>query len=124
VRAKNEGYNVVYRLIDLNRRLFTPLQLQSSRRPESSAGHCGFGRHRLLRREKSDKSPKRRSQAMRTNDQEAVQSAYNVYRSRNTRPHHVVPGKAVAEPSSSPVKAALPSEENQKKIYDKPLGVI
>ena len=112
VRAKNEGYNIMYRLIDLN----IPFIYSSL--------HTSY---KMLREkpeivhfvEKNpDKAKASIGKAMRTKDPEALQSAYDTYARDILDRTMVVPGKAVAETVELARQEGAPIRKKPEEIYD------
>jgi len=102
VRAKNEGYNVVYRLIDLNlpfiySSLHTSYKMLRERPDIVQRAVAALADIVYFVEKNPEKAKASVAKAMRTNDQEALQSAYNVYAREILDRTMVVPGKAVAE---------------------------
>jgi len=123
VRAKNEGYNVVYRLIDLNlpfiySSLHTSYKMLRER-PEIVQRMVAALAEIVYYVEKNpDKAKASVAKAMRTNDQEALQSAYNVYAKEILDRTMVVPGKAVAEAVELARESGTPVRRKPEEIYD------
>ncbi len=123
VRAKNEGYNVMYRLIDLNMP-FIYSSLHTSHkmlreRPEIVQRMVAALAEIIYFVEKNpDKAKASVGKAMRTKDAEALQSAYDTYARDILDRTMVVPAKRSPKPSRWPAKAAARSEEKPEEIYD------
>src|SRR4029450_7618043 len=80
VRAKNEGYNVLYRLIDLNlpfvySSLHTSYKMLRERPDVVQRAVAALGEIIYFVEKNPDKAKASMGKAMRTNDQEALQSA-------------------------------------------------
>jgi len=122
VRAKNEGYNVVYRLIDLNlpfiySSLHTSYKNVRERPDIVQRAVAALADIVYFVEKNPDKAKASVAKAMRTNDQEALQSAYNVYAREILDRTMVVPGKAVAEAVElAREKRHSRQKENQKKF--------
>jgi ABC-type nitrate/sulfonate/bicarbonate transport system substrate-binding protein len=123
VRAKNEGFNVLYRLIDLNLP-FVYSSLHTSRRmlrerPEIVQRMVAAFAEIIYFVEKNpDKAKASVAKAMRTKDPEALQSAYDVYAKEILDRTMVVPGKAVAEAVDLARELGAPVRRKPEEIYD------
>jgi NitT/TauT family transport system substrate-binding protein len=123
VRAKNEGYNVLYRLIDLNLPFIYSSLHTSHRmlreRPEIVQRMVAVFAEIIHFVEKNpDKAKASVAKAMRTKDQEALQSAYDVYANQILDRTMVVPGKAVAEAVELARESDTPVRRKPEEIYD------
>ncbi|HEY7318521.1 MAG TPA: ABC transporter substrate-binding protein [Candidatus Binatia bacterium] len=123
VRAKNEGFNVIYRLIDLNLP-FIYSSLETSYRmlrdrPEIVQRMVAVFAEIVHFVEKNpDKAKASMAKAMRTNDPEALQSAYNTYAREILDRTMVVPGKAVAEAVELARESGTPVRRKPEELYD------
>jgi len=123
VRAKNEGYNVLYRLIDLNLP-FIYSSLHSSykmlrERPDIVQRMVAALAEIVYFVEKNpDKAKAAVAKAMRTKDEEALQSSYNVYAREILDRTMVVPGKAVTEAVDLARESGTPVRKKPEEIYD------
>ncbi len=102
VRAKNEGYNVMYRLIDLNipfiySSLHTSYKMLRERPEIVQRMVAALAEIVYFVEKNPDKAKASIGKAMRTNDPAALQSAYDVYAREILDRTMIVPGKAVAE---------------------------
>ena len=98
VRAKNEGYNVMYRLIDLNipfiySSLHTSHKMLRERPEIVQRMVAAFAEIIYFVEKNPDKAKAAVSKAMRTTDAEALQSAYDTYAREILDRTMVVPGK-------------------------------
>jgi len=123
VRAKNEGYNVVYRLIDLNlpfiySSLHTSYKMLRERPDIVQRMVAALAEIVYFVEKNPDKAKASVGKAMRTNDQEALQSAYNVYAREILDRTMVVPGKAVAETVELARESGTPVRRKPEEIYD------
>jgi NitT/TauT family transport system substrate-binding protein len=123
VRAKNEGYNVVYRLIDLNlpfiySSLHTSYKMLRERPDIVQRAVAALAEIVYFVEKNPDKAKASVAKAMRTNDQEALQSAYNVYAREILDRTMVVPGKAVAEAVELARESGTPVRRKPEEIYD------
>jgi NitT/TauT family transport system substrate-binding protein len=123
VRAKNEGYNVLYRLIDLNLP-FIYSSLHTSHkmlreRPEIVQRIVAALAEIVYFVEKNpDKAKASIAKAMRTKDQEALQSAYDVYAKEILDRTMTVPGKSVAEAVDLARESGTNIRKKPEEIYD------
>jgi ABC-type nitrate/sulfonate/bicarbonate transport system substrate-binding protein len=123
VRAKNEGYNIMYRLIDLNIP-FIYSSLHTSHkmlreRPEIVQRLVAAWAEIVHFVEKNpDKAKASIGKAMRTKDPEALQSAYDTYARDILDRTMVVPGKAVAETVELARQDGAPIRRKAEEIYD------
>jgi len=123
VRAKNEGFNVLYRLIDLNLP-FIYSSLETSHRmfrdrPEIVQRMVAAVAEIVHFVEKNpDKAKASMAKAMRTKDEEALQSAYNTYAREILDRTMVVPGKAVAEAVDLARESGTPIRRKPEELYD------
>jgi ABC-type nitrate/sulfonate/bicarbonate transport system substrate-binding protein len=123
VRAKNDGYNVTYRLIDLDIPfIYSSLHVSSrtiKERPEivqrmvaAFADAIHF----------TDRNPAKAKSAiakvMRVKDEEALQVAYNVYTQDIVDRHMIVPGAAVAESVELQRSLGAPIKRRAEDLYD------
>jgi NitT/TauT family transport system substrate-binding protein len=123
VRAKNEGFNVLYRLIDLNLPFIYSSMHASSRmlreRPEVVQRMVAAFAEILHFVEKNpDRAKASIAKAMRTKDPEALQSAYDVYAREIVDRTMVVPGKAVAEAVELARESGTTVRKKPEEIYD------
>jgi ABC-type nitrate/sulfonate/bicarbonate transport system substrate-binding protein len=123
VRAKNEGYNVLYRLIDLNlpfiySSLHTSHRMLRERPEIVQRMVAAFAEIVHFVEKNPDKAKASVAKAMRTKDQEALQSAYDVYASQILDRTMVVPGKAVAEAVELARESGTPVRRKPEEIYD------
>jgi ABC-type nitrate/sulfonate/bicarbonate transport system substrate-binding protein len=123
VRAKNEGYNVMYRLIDLNipfiySSLHTSYKMLRER-PEIVQRMVAAWAENVHDVEKNpDKAKASIGKAMRTKDPEALQSAYDTYAREILDRTMIVPGKAVAETIELARESGSPIRRKAEEIYD------
>jgi len=123
VRAKNDGYNVVYRLIDLDIPFIYSSLHASSRtireKPETVqrmvaafASAVNFTEHN------PGKAKAAISKIMHIKDEEALQVAYNVYIKDIVDRHMVVPAAAVAESVELQRSLGTPIKKRVEGLYD------
>jgi len=123
VRAKNEGYNVMYRLIDLNipfiySSLHTSYKMLRERPDIVQRMVAAFAEIIYFVEKNPDKAKASIGKAMRTSDQQALQSAYDVYAREILDRTLVVPGKAVAETVELARESGSPVRRKPEEIYD------
>jgi NitT/TauT family transport system substrate-binding protein len=123
VRAKNEGYNVMYRLIDLNlpfiySSLHTSYKMLRERPDIVQRMVAAFAEIVYFVEKNPDKAKAAVAKAMRTNDAEALQSAYDTYARDILDRTMVVPGKAVAETVELARESGSPVRKKPEELYD------
>ena len=123
VRAKNEGYNVMYRLIDLNipfiySSIHTSYKMLRERPEIVQRMVAAFAEIIHFVEKNPDKAKASIGKAMRTSDQQALQSAYDVYAKEILDRTMVVPGKAVAETVELARESGSPVRRKPDEIYD------
>jgi NitT/TauT family transport system substrate-binding protein len=123
VRARNEGYNVLYRLIDLNlpfiySSLHTSQKMLRERPEIVQRAVAALAEIVYFVEKNPDKAKASMAKAMRTNDQEALQSAYDVYAREIVDRTMVVPGKAVADAVELARENGTPVRRKPEDIYD------
>ncbi len=102
IRAKNEGYNVVYRLIDLDLPFIYSSVHANSRilreKPEVvQRVVAGFAEAIHFVEKNPEKAKASISKAMRVKDEEALRASYNVFAKEIIDRRMIVPAAAVAE---------------------------
>jgi NitT/TauT family transport system substrate-binding protein len=123
IRAKNEGYNVMYRLIDLNlpfiySSLHTSYKMLREQPNTVQRMVAALADIVYFVEKNPDKAKASIGKAMRTNDPEALQSAYNTYARDILDRTMVVPGKAVAETVELARESGSPVRKKPEDIYD------
>ena len=123
VRAKNEGYNVMYRLIELNlpfiySSLHTSYKMLRERPEIVQRMVAAFAEIVHFVEKNPDRAKASIAKAMRTNDAEALQSAYDTYAREILDRTMVVPGKAVAETVELARESGSPVRKKPEEIYD------
>jgi NitT/TauT family transport system substrate-binding protein len=123
VRAKNEGYNVMYRLIDLNipfiySSLHTSYKMLRERPEMVQRMVAAFAEIIYFVEKNPDKAKASIGKAMRTSDQQALQSAYDVYAREILDRTMLVPGKAVADTVELARESGSPVRRKPEEIYD------
>jgi len=123
VRAKNEGYNIMYRLIDLNlpfiySSLHTSYKMLREQPNVVQRMVAALADIVYYVEKNPDKAKASIGKAMRTKDAEALQSAYNTYARDILDRTMVVPGKAVAETVELARESGSPVRKKPEEIYD------
>jgi len=123
VRAKNQGYNIMYRLIDLNlpfiySSLHTSHKMLRERPEIVQRMVAAFAEIIHFVEKNPDKAKASIAKAMRTKDPEALQSAYDTYARDILDRTMVVPGKAVAETIEIARQDGAPIRKKPEEIYD------
>jgi ABC-type nitrate/sulfonate/bicarbonate transport system substrate-binding protein len=123
VKARNEGYNVMYRLIDLNipfiySSLHTSYKMLRERPEIVQRMVAAFAEIVYFVEKNPDKAKASVAKAMRTNDAEALQSAYDTYARDILDRTMVVPGKAVAETVEIARESGSPVRKKPEELYD------
>ena len=123
VRARNDGYNVLYRLIDLDIPFIYSSLHASSRavrdRPEAVQRMVAAFAEAI---HYVDKNPAKTKSAiakiMRTKDEEALQVSYNVYTKDLVDRRMIVPGQAVNDSLDLYRSLGAPVKRKPEDIYD------
>ncbi len=123
VRAKNEGYNVLYRLIDMDIPfIYSSLHVTSRTvrdRPEMVQRMVAAFAEAI---HYVDKNPIKTKSAiakiMRTKDNEALQVSYNVYTKDIVDRRMIVPGQAVNDSLELYRSLGIPIKRKAEDIYD------
>jgi len=123
VRAKNDGYNVLYRLIDMDIPFIYSSLHASSRtlrdRPEMVQRMVAAFAEAI---HYVDKNPGKTKSAiakiMRTKDEEALQVSYNVYTKEIVDRRMIVPGQAVSDSLDLYRSLGTPVKRKAEDIYD------
>ena len=123
VRAKNDGYNVTYRLIDLDIPFIYSSLHATSRtvreRPEMVQRMVAAFAEAI---HFVDKNPGKTKSAiakiMRTKDEEALQVSYNVYTKDIVDRRMIVPGQAVSDSMDLLRSLGTPIKRKTEEIYD------
>lgn len=123
VKARNEGYNVTYRLVDLDIPFIYSSLHASTRaikeRPEIVQRMVAAFAEAI---HYADKHPAKAKAAianfMRVKDEEALQVSYNVYSKEIVNRRMIVPGGAVAESVDRYRSLGLPVKRKAEEIYD------
>jgi ABC-type nitrate/sulfonate/bicarbonate transport system substrate-binding protein len=123
VRAKNDGYNVIYRLIDMDIPFIYSSLHASSRtikeRPKMVQRMVAVFAEAI---HFTDKNPVKAKAAiakiMRVKDEEALQVSYNVYTKDIVDRHMIVPGAVVADSIELQRALGTPIKRRAEDLYD------
>ena len=123
VRAKHDGFNVIYRLVDLEipfiySSLLTNYKMLRDR-PEIVQRMVAALAETVYFVEKNpDKAKAAIAKAMRVKDEEALQSSYNVYAKEIVDRTMVVPGKSVSEAVEIARETGTVVRRKPEELYD------
>ncbi|HEV8725708.1 MAG TPA: ABC transporter substrate-binding protein [Candidatus Binatia bacterium] len=123
VRAKHDGFNVIYRLVDLEipfiySSLLTNYKMLRER-PETVQRMVAALAETVHFVEKNpDKAKAAIAKAMRVKDEEALQSSYNVYAKEIVDRTMVVPGKSVSEAVDIARETGTLVRRKPEELYD------
>ena len=123
VRAKNDGYNVVYRLIDLNIPfIYSSLHASSQtirEKPETVQRMvAAFAEAISFSARNPAKAKAAIAKVMRVKDEEALQVAYKVYTKDIVDRHMIVPAQVVAESVELQRSLGTPIKRKPDDLYD------
>ena len=123
VRAKHDGFNVIYRLIDLDIPFIYSSLLTSYKmlreRPEIVQRMVAALAETVYFVEKNpDKAKAAIAKAMRVKDEEALQSAYDVYAKEIVDRTMIVPGKSVGEAVEIARESGTVVRRKPEELYD------
>jgi ABC-type nitrate/sulfonate/bicarbonate transport system substrate-binding protein len=123
VRAKQDGFNVIYRLVDLEIPFIYSSLLTSHKmlreRPETVQRMVAALAEAVYFVEKNpDKAKAAIAKAMRVKDQEALQSSYNVYAKEIVDRTMVVPAKSVSEAVEIARETGTVVRKKPEELYD------
>jgi NitT/TauT family transport system substrate-binding protein len=123
IRAKSDGFNIIYRLIDLEipfiySSLITNYKMLRER-PEIVQRMVAALAETVYFVEKNpDKAKAAIAKAMRVKDEEALQSSYNVYAKEIVDRTMVVPGKSVSEAVDIARETGTLVRRKPEELYD------
>ena len=123
VRAKNDGYNVVYRLIDMDLP-FVYSSLHTSSRMIRERGEvvqrmvAAFAEAVQFAERNPAKSKAAMAKVMQTKDEEALTVSYNVYAKEIVDRRMMVPSHAVSESVELHRASGLPVKRKAEDIFD------
>jgi ABC-type nitrate/sulfonate/bicarbonate transport system substrate-binding protein len=123
VRAKNEGFNVLYRLIDLElpfiySSVHTSHKMLRERPEIVQRMVAAFAEIVHFVEKNPAKAKAAIAKAMRTKDEEALQSSYNVYAKEIVDRTMLVPGKSVAEAVELARESGTQVRKKPEELYD------
>ncbi len=123
VRAKNDGFNVLYRLVDLDlpfiySSLHTSHKMLRDRPEIVQRMVAAFAEIVYFVEKNPDKAKAAIAKAMRTKDEEALQSSYNVYAKEIVDRTMVVPGRSVAEAVDLARQSGTNVRKKPEELYD------
>src|SRR6185295_13983419 len=123
VRAKSDGFNVIYRLIDLDIPFIYSSLITNYRmlreRPETVQRMVAALAETIYFVEKNpDKAKAAIAKAMRVKDEEALQSSYNVYAKEIVDRTMVVPAKSVSEAVDIARETGTVVRRKPEELYD------
>jgi ABC-type nitrate/sulfonate/bicarbonate transport system substrate-binding protein len=123
VRAKNDGFNVLYRLVDLDLPFIYSSLHANSRilrdKPEVVQRVVAAFAEAIFFMEKNPGKGKIAiSQAMRVNDEEALRVSYNVYAKEIIDRRMIVPAAAVADSVELVRPSGIHIRKRPEEIYD------
>jgi ABC-type nitrate/sulfonate/bicarbonate transport system substrate-binding protein len=123
VRAKNDGFNILYRLVDLNlpfiySSLHTSYKMLRERPEIVQRAVAAFAETVHFVEKNPDKAKAAISKAMRVKDEEALQSSYNVYAKEIVDRSMVVPPKSVTEAVDLARESGTNGRKKPEDLYD------
>jgi len=123
VRAKNDGFNVLYRLIDLDlpfiySSLHTNFRMLRERPEIVQRAVAAFAEAVYFVEKNPDKAKAAVAKAMRVKDEEALQSSYDVYAKEIVDRTMIVPGKSVAEAVDLARESGTAIRKKPEELYD------
>jgi NitT/TauT family transport system substrate-binding protein len=123
VRAKRDGFNVIYRLIDLDipfiySSLLTSYKMLRERPATVQRMVAALAETVYFVEKNPDKAKAAIAKAMRVKDDEALQSAYNVYAKEIVDRTMVVPAKSVSEAVEIARETGTLVRKKPEELYD------
>ena len=123
VRAKKDGFNVIYRLVDLDipfiySSLHTSHKMLRERRETVQRMVAALAETVHFVEKNPDKAKGAISKAMRVKDEEALQASYNVYAREIVDRAMVVPGRSVAEAVEIARETGTVVRRKPEELYD------
>jgi NitT/TauT family transport system substrate-binding protein len=123
VRAKNDGFNILYRLIDLElpfiySSLMTNYKMLRDRHDIVQRMVAALAESVYFVEKNPDKAKAAIAKAMRTKDEEALQVSYNVYAKEIVDRTMVVPGKSVSEAVEIARESGTLVRRKPEELYD------
>ena len=123
VRAKNDGFNILYRLVDLDlpfiySSLMTNYKMLRERPEIVQRMVAALAESVYFVEKNPDKAKAAIAKAMRTKDEEALQVSYNVYAKEIVDRTMVVPGKSVSETVEIARETGTIVRRKAEELYD------
>jgi NitT/TauT family transport system substrate-binding protein len=123
VRAKNDGFNVLYRLIDLDlpfiySSLHTNFRMLRERPEIVQKAVAAFAEAVYFVEKNPDKAKASVAKAMRIKDEEALESSYNAYAKEIVDRTLLVPSKSVAEAVDLARETGTNVRKKPEELYD------
>jgi NitT/TauT family transport system substrate-binding protein len=128
VRAKSDGFNVIYRLIDLDIPFIYSSLITNYRmlrdRPETVQRMVAALAETVYFVEKNPEKAKAAiAKAMRVKDEEALQSSYNVYAKEIVDRTMLVPGKSISEAVEIARDSGTIIRKKPEELYDNSFAI-
>ncbi len=123
VRAKNDGFNVIYRLIDLDipfiySSLITNYKMLRERPEIVQRMVAALAESVWFVEKNPDKAKAAIARAMRVKDEEALQSSFNVYAKEIVDRTMIVPGKSISEAVEIARDTGTIVRKKPEELYD------
>jgi len=123
IRAKSDGFNIIYRLIDLEipfiySSLITNYRMLRDRPDTVQRMVAALAESVYFVEKNPDKAKASIAKAMRVKDEEALQSSYNVYAKEIVDRTMVVPGKSVSEAVDIARETGTLVRRKPEELYD------
>src|SRR5882724_10867221 len=123
IRAKSDGFNIIYRLIDLEipfiySSLITNYKMLRERPEIVQRMVAALAESVYFVEKNPDKAKAAIAKAMRVKDEEALQSSYNVYAKEIVDRTMVVPGKSVSEAVEIARETGTLVRRKPEELYD------
>jgi NitT/TauT family transport system substrate-binding protein len=123
VRAKSDGFNVIYRLIDLDipfiySSLITNYKMLRERPEIVQRMVAALAESVWFVEKNPDKAKAAIAKAMRVKDEEALQSSFNVYAKEIVDRSMVVPGKSISEAVEIARETGTIIRKKPEELYD------
>lgn len=123
VRAKNEGFNVLYRLVDLGvpfvySSVHASAKMLRERPDVVQRVVAAFGESVHFVEKNPDKAKAAVAKVMRTNDQDALQASYDVYAREIVDRRMIIPERAVADTIEQTRQAGGAVRRKAEELFD------
>jgi ABC-type nitrate/sulfonate/bicarbonate transport system substrate-binding protein len=123
VRAKNDGFNIIYRLIDLDipfiySSLITNYKMLRERPDTVQRMVAALAEAVYFVEKNPDKAKASIAKAMRVQDEEALQSSFNVYAKEIVDRTMIVPGKSISEAVEIARDSGTIVRKKPEELYD------